>query len=60
MDNLFNLVKNMSIKKRLDDAHNLDVEASNQIDGSGRTANQIDVHQVNSSRSELADMVRHI
>ena len=50
----------MSIKKRLDDAHNLDVEASNQIDGSGRTANQIDVHQVNSSRSELADMVRHI
>ena len=50
----------MSIKKRLDDAHNLDVEASNQIDGSGRTANQIDVDQVNSSRSELADMVRHI
>ena len=55
MDNLVNLVKNMPIKKRLD-AQNLDVEASNQIDGSGRIANQIDVHQVTSSRSGLADV----
>ena len=46
----------MSIKEGLDDAQNLDVEASNQIDGSGRIANQIDVHQVTSSRSGLADM----
>ena len=56
MDNLVHLVKNMSIKEGLDDAQNLDVEASNQIDGSGRIANQIDVHQVTSSRSGLADM----
>ena len=53
-------VKNMSIKERLHHAQNLDVEASNQIDGSGRIANQIDVHQVTSSRSGLADMARHI
>ena len=32
----------------------------NQIDGSGRIANQIDVHQVTSSRSGLADMATHI
>ena len=60
MDNLVDLVKNMSIKEGLDDAQNLDVEASNQIDGSRRIANQIDVHQVTSSRSGLADMARHI
>ena len=46
MDNLVDLFKNMSIKEGLDDAWNLDVEASNQIDGSGRIANQMDVHQV--------------
>ena len=56
MDNLVDLFKNMSIKEGLDDAWNLDVEASNQIDGSGRIANQMDVHQVTSSRSGLADM----
>ena len=56
MDNLVDLFKNMSIKEGLDDAWNLDVEASNQIDGSGRIANQMDVHQVISSRSGLADM----
>ena len=60
MDNLVDLVKNMSIKKGFDDAQNLDVEASNQIDGSGRIANQIDVHQVTLSRNGLADMARHI
>ena len=53
-------VKNMSIKEGLDHAQNLDVEASNQIDGSGRIANQIDVHQVTSGRSGLADRARHI
>ena len=46
----------MSIKEGLDDAQNLDVEASNQIDGSRRIANQIDVHH----RSGLADVARHI
>ena len=60
MDNLVNLVKNMSIKEGLDDSQNLVVEASDQIDGSGRIANQIDVHQVTSSRSGLVDMARHI
>ena len=60
MDNLVDLVKNISIKEGLDDAQNLDIEASNQIDDSGRIANQIDVHQVNSIRSGLADMARHI
>ena len=60
MDNLVDLVKNMSIKEELDDAQNLDVEPSNQIDGSRRTANQIDNAQVTSSRSGLADMVRDI
>ena len=44
MNILVDLVKNMSIKEGLDDAQNLDAEASNQIDGSGRIANQIDVH----------------
>ena len=44
MVNLVDLDKNMSIKERLDDAQNLDVEASNQINGSGRIANQINVH----------------
>ena len=44
MVNLVDLDKNMSIKGRLDDAQNLDVEASNQINGSGRIANQINVH----------------
>ena len=53
-------VKNMSIKEGLDHAQNLDVETSNQIDDSGRIANQIDIHQVTSSRSGLADMARHI
>ena len=56
MNSLVDLVKNMSIKEGLDDAQNLDAEASNQIDGSGRIANQIDVRQVTSSRSRLADM----
>ena len=60
MVNLVDLDKNMFIKERLDDAQNLDVEASNQINGSGRIANQIDVHQVTSSRSGLADTTRHI
>ena len=46
----------MSIKEGLDDAQNLDVEASNQIDGSRRIANQINVHQLTSSRSGLADI----
>ena len=50
----------MSIKEGLDHAQNLDVETSNQIDDSGRIANQIDIHQVTSSRSGLADMARHI
>ena len=59
MDNLVDLVRNIPIKKGLD-AQTLDVEASNQIDGSGRIANQIDVRQVTSSRSGLADMARHI
>ena len=59
MDNLVDLVKNMSIKEGLD-AQNLDVEASNQIDGSGKIANQINFHQVISSKSGLADMTRHI
>ena len=44
MVNLVDLDKNMFIKERLDDAQNLDVEASNQINGSGRIANQINVH----------------
>ena len=59
MDNLVNLVENMSIKEMLG-AQNLGVEASNQIDGSEKTANQVDVHQVTSSRSGLADMSRNI
>ena len=33
MDNLDNLVKNTSIKEGLDDVQNMDVKASNQIDG---------------------------
>ena len=49
----------MPIKEGLD-AQNLDVEASNQIDGSGKIANQIDVHQVILSRSGVANMARHI
>ena len=49
----------MSIKKKLD-TQNLDVEPLNPIDGSEKIANQIDVHQVTSSRSRLADMARHI
>ena len=36
MDNLVDLVKNMSIKEGLF-AQNVDVEASNQIDGSGNS-----------------------
>ena len=51
MGNLVHLVKNMSIKEGLDDAQNLVVEASNQSDGSGRIVNQMDVHQLKSSRS---------
>ena len=50
----------MSIKEGLDDSQNLIVEASDQINGSGRIANQIDVHQVTLSRNGLADMARHI
>ena len=49
----------MSIKKGLD-AQDLDVEASNQIDGSGKISNQIDVHQLTSSRCRLTDMARYI
>ena len=60
MDNLVDLLKNMSIKEGLDDVQNLDVEAWNQIVGSGKIENQIDVHQVTSSRSGLVDMARHI
>ena len=60
MNNLVNLVKNMSIKEGLDDSQNLVVEASDQTDGSGRIANQIDVHQVTLSRNGLADMAGHI
>ena len=59
MDNLVDLVRNIPIKEGLD-AQNLDVGAWNQIDGSGRIANQIDVRQVTSSRSRLADMAWHI
>ena len=50
MDNLDNFVKNTSIKEGLDDVQNLDVKASNQIDGSERIVNQLDVHLVTSSR----------
>ena len=56
MDNLVDLVKNMSIKEGLF-AQNVDVEASNQIDGSGNIANQIGAHQVISIRSGIAYMV---
>ena len=38
----------------------LDVDASDQIDGSRKIANEIDVHQVTSSRSGLANMARYI
>ena len=34
MDNLVDLVKNIPTKEGLDDAQNLHVEASDQIDGS--------------------------
>ena len=49
----------MSIKEALD-AQNVDCEAPNEVDASGKIANQIDLHQLKSSRSELADVSRHI
>ena len=45
VDNLVNLVKNMSVKEGFD-GYNLDLESSNQVDGSRKRANPIDVHQV--------------
>ena len=54
VDNVVNLVKNMSVKEGFD-GYNLDLESSNQVDGSRKRANPIDIHQVTWIRSELTE-----
>ena len=59
MEILADLIMYMSIKEGLD-AQNLGYEAPNQVDGSGKITNQIDLHQVKSRRNGLANLSRHI